>query len=141
MDWRAACVLPNTLMTDTNLPLSKQCAYCKQYKPLTEFRRRTGKRSKGQSRRGACRECRKLREAGNAQMQLQVKGTPALKEAKTPHPSNGSKGKTRPRAPYPRRQPPHLRGPTPAPPAPPAPAPPPTGKLPLRGPSAPRRRR
>ncbi|OKP87219.1 HNH endonuclease [Paenibacillus sp. P32E] len=46
-------------MTDTQQPLTKQCAYCQQYKPLTEFRRRTGKRSKGQSRRGACRECRK----------------------------------------------------------------------------------
>ncbi|MDF9845497.1 MULTISPECIES: HNH endonuclease [unclassified Paenibacillus] len=48
-------------MTDTSLPVSKQCAYCQQHKPLTEFRRRTGKRSKGQSRRGACRECRKIR--------------------------------------------------------------------------------
>ncbi|SDL25739.1 HNH endonuclease [Paenibacillus jilunlii] len=115
MDWRAACVLPNTLMTDTNLPLSKQCAYCKQYKPLTEFRRRTGKRSKGQSRRGACRECRKLREAGNAQMQLQVKGAPAFKEAKTPHTSTGSKGKTCPRAADPRRKAPQLRGPKPDP--------------------------
>ncbi|WP_260510383.1 HNH endonuclease [Paenibacillus typhae] len=48
-------------MTDTSLPVSKQCAYCQQHKPLTEFRRRTGKRSKGQSRRGACRECRRIR--------------------------------------------------------------------------------
>lgn len=50
-------------MSDTILPLSKQCIYCHQLKPLAEFRRRTGKRSKGHSRRGACRECRKQREA------------------------------------------------------------------------------
>ncbi|WP_379128034.1 HNH endonuclease [Paenibacillus sp. sgz500958] len=42
--------------------VSKQCAYCLQNKPLSEFRRRTGRRSKGQSRRGACRDCRKKRE-------------------------------------------------------------------------------
>ncbi|WP_410513250.1 HNH endonuclease [Paenibacillus sp. BR2-3] len=51
------------LMTQTDPLSSKPCAYCLQHKPLTEFRRRTGKRSKGQSRRGACRTCRKLREA------------------------------------------------------------------------------
>lgn len=54
---------PNMLMTDTEPRTSKPCAYCLHYKPLSEFRRRTGKRSKGQSRRGACRDCRKLREA------------------------------------------------------------------------------
>lgn len=42
---------------------TKQCAYCLEYKPLSEFRRRTGKRSKADSRRGACRECQKRREA------------------------------------------------------------------------------
>ncbi|MDT3428149.1 hypothetical protein J2Z22_003740 [Paenibacillus forsythiae] len=42
---------------------TKQCAYCLQHKPLSEFRRRTGKRSKSEARRGACRECRKRREA------------------------------------------------------------------------------
>lgn len=47
-------------------PKTKQCAYCLQNKPLSEFRRRTGKRSKTESRRGACRECRKSREAGTA---------------------------------------------------------------------------
>ncbi len=66
MDRRWYSVLPNILMTDISLPLSKQCAYCHQHKPLSEFRRRTGKRSKGQSRRGACRECRKARESGSA---------------------------------------------------------------------------
>lgn len=52
-----------SLMTVTHQPLTKICAYCGQAKPLTEFRRRTGKRSKSQSRRGACRDCRKLRNA------------------------------------------------------------------------------
>ncbi|MFD1775965.1 HNH endonuclease [Paenibacillus rhizophilus] len=45
---------------------TKQCAYCLQNKPLSEFRRRTGRRSKAESRRGACRECRKRREAESA---------------------------------------------------------------------------
>ncbi|MNI66897.1 HNH endonuclease [compost metagenome] len=48
-------------------------------------------------------------------MQLQVKGAPAFKEAKTPHTSTGSKGKTRPRAADPRRKAPQLRGPKPDP--------------------------
>ncbi|UQZ34534.1 restriction endonuclease [Paenibacillus sp. PK3_47] len=46
--------------------LTKQCAYCHGHKPLSEFRRRTGKRSKGQSRRGACRECRKQQAAAGS---------------------------------------------------------------------------
>ncbi|MEK3771814.1 HNH endonuclease signature motif containing protein [Paenibacillus sp. FSL R5-0887] len=49
-------------MNDTHLLSTKQCTYCQQQKPLSEFRKRTGKRSKGQSRRGACRECRKQRQ-------------------------------------------------------------------------------
>ncbi|WP_042208972.1 HNH endonuclease [Paenibacillus durus] len=56
---------------------TKQCAYCHQYKPLSEFRRRTGKRSKLESRRGACRECRKRREAEAA-------GKAVLSEAAPP---------------------------------------------------------
>ncbi|MFF2909402.1 HNH endonuclease [Paenibacillus sp. NPDC057934] len=58
-------------MTDTILPSSKQCAYCEQLKPLAEFRRRTGKRSKAQARRGACRDCRKQRAAESGVTQLQ----------------------------------------------------------------------
>ncbi|OMF93327.1 HNH endonuclease [Paenibacillus sp. FSL R7-0273] len=67
-------------MTDTNLPVSKQCAYCQQYKPLSEFRRRTGKRSKGQSRRGACRDCRKIR-GGTPASGLPEKPAPAVSAA------------------------------------------------------------
>ncbi|WP_042201395.1 HNH endonuclease [Paenibacillus camerounensis] len=63
-------------MTDTNQPVSKQCAYCRQHKPLSEFRRRTGKGSKGQSRRGACRDCRKIR-GGTPASGLQEKPAPA----------------------------------------------------------------
>ncbi|GGF64722.1 hypothetical protein GCM10010912_07120 [Paenibacillus albidus] len=67
-------------MTDILLPLSKKCAYCQQLKPLSEFRRRTGKRSKGQSRRGACRECRKQREAAApaAPLRSKASSTPAI---------------------------------------------------------------
>jgi hypothetical protein len=55
-------------MKDTDSVSTKQCAYCQKQKPLSEFRRRTGKRSKGQSRRGACRECRKQRETLNIKL-------------------------------------------------------------------------
>lgn len=48
-------------MTDNDLVSTKQCTNCRQHKPISEFRRRTGKRSKGQSRRGTCQRCRKLR--------------------------------------------------------------------------------
>ncbi|WP_373446969.1 HNH endonuclease [Saccharibacillus sp. O23] len=37
--------------------------YCGESKPLGDFLRRTGKRSGGGSRRGACRDCRKRRQA------------------------------------------------------------------------------
>lgn len=77
---RLRAVLPSILMTETILTPSKQCAYCHQLKPLSEFRRRTGKRSKGISRRGACRECRKLREAGAAAAPPRASAAPALPE-------------------------------------------------------------
>ncbi|OWA36301.1 hypothetical protein B9G55_09265 [Saccharibacillus sp. O16] len=41
----------------------KVCLYCGETKPLGDFLRRTGKRSGGESRRGACRDCRKRRRA------------------------------------------------------------------------------
>lgn len=41
----------------------KVCLYCGESKPLGDFLRRTGKRSGGGSRRGACRDCRKRRQA------------------------------------------------------------------------------
>ncbi|MDO3410080.1 HNH endonuclease [Saccharibacillus sp. CPCC 101409] len=39
----------------------KVCQYCGEAKPLTDFLRRTGKKSGAESRRGACRDCRKQR--------------------------------------------------------------------------------
>nr|WP_068603517.1 HNH endonuclease [Paenibacillus swuensis] len=42
----------------------KLCTYCNESKMLSEFLRRTGKRSGAGSRRGACRSCRKLRKPG-----------------------------------------------------------------------------
>ncbi|MDP4096244.1 HNH endonuclease [Paenibacillus sp. P96] len=36
----------------------KYCNYCKEYKPLAGFQRRTGRKSGPLSRRGACRDCR-----------------------------------------------------------------------------------
>ncbi|WKL04310.1 hypothetical protein Q0F98_14995 [Paenibacillus amylolyticus] len=40
--------------------LSKTCMYCGQQRPMSEFRRRTGKRAGPGARRGACRSCRQL---------------------------------------------------------------------------------
>lgn len=45
-------------MSHNELSSSKICAYCGESKPLAEFRRRSGKRSKSGSRRGACKACR-----------------------------------------------------------------------------------
>lgn len=43
----------------------KACLYCGEPKPLGDFLRRTGKRSGSESRRGACRDCRKRRRSPN----------------------------------------------------------------------------
>ncbi|MEY8739320.1 HNH endonuclease [Bacillales bacterium AN1005] len=45
-------------MTEHEAQQTKTCMYCGQKRPLSEFRRRTGKRA-GRARRGACRSCRK----------------------------------------------------------------------------------
>ncbi|WP_042165105.1 HNH endonuclease [Paenibacillus gorillae] len=50
-------------MADTEQPTLKYCAHCHEPKPMNEFLRRTGRRSGAQSRRGACRSCRKTRRA------------------------------------------------------------------------------
>lgn len=39
----------------------KNCAHCGQSRPITEFLRRTGRRTGSGARRGACKACRKLR--------------------------------------------------------------------------------
>lgn len=48
-------------MSETEQFTYKQCAYCKNSKPLSEFLRRTGRRSGPGARRGACRDCRMLK--------------------------------------------------------------------------------
>lgn len=45
-------------------PLTKTCKYCGQERPIGEFRRRTGRRAGPDSRRGACRACRRRMKAG-----------------------------------------------------------------------------
>lgn len=90
------CAAPNIPMNDTDLQSTKQCAYCHKQKPLSEFRKRTGKRSKGQSRRGACRECRKQRETLNIKSTAIEQSTPNRRvrglEQRKKHPhSQGSK--------------------------------------------------
>ncbi|WP_315938651.1 HNH endonuclease [Paenibacillus sp. ClWae2A] len=44
--------------TEQEARLSKTCMYCGQQRPMSEFRRRTGKRAGPGARRGACRSCR-----------------------------------------------------------------------------------
>ncbi|WP_231578365.1 HNH endonuclease signature motif containing protein [Paenibacillus sp. FSL H7-0357] len=96
---------PHMPMTDTNQPLSKQCAYCHKLKPLAEFRRRTGKRSKGQARRGACRECRKAREEGSAPALLRGMGAVSVSavsaQTSEPGPVPASRRSPAPSAPAP----------------------------------------
>ncbi|XOI99229.1 HNH endonuclease [Paenibacillus polymyxa] len=46
--------------TEQEARLSKTCMYCGQQRPMSEFRRRTGKRAGPGARRGACRSCRQL---------------------------------------------------------------------------------
>ncbi|MEK8129212.1 HNH endonuclease [Paenibacillus filicis] len=48
--------------TEGTAPAYKQCAHCKEDKPLSEFLRRSGRRGGKSARRGACRSCRKLRK-------------------------------------------------------------------------------
>lgn len=50
-------------MDETEPLASKLCASCKEMKPLSEFLRRTGRRSSTGSRRGACWSCRKAKAA------------------------------------------------------------------------------
>ncbi|SDD32140.1 HNH endonuclease [Paenibacillus sp. CF095] len=46
--------------TEQEARLSKTCMYCGQQRPMSEFRRRTGKRAGPGARRGVCRSCRQL---------------------------------------------------------------------------------
>ncbi len=46
--------------TEQEARLTKTCMYCGQQRPMSEFRRRTGKRAGPGARRGACRSCRQL---------------------------------------------------------------------------------
>lgn len=58
----------STVIKEYSTPTSedgtfKVCLYCGETKPLGDFLRRTGKKSGNESRRGACRDCRKRRRA------------------------------------------------------------------------------
>jgi len=74
---------PAGTASETGTP-QKLCAHCRTYKPLAEFMRRTGRRSGKQSRRGACRSCRKQRSLhGDTAKDRIEQLTPELPE--TPH--------------------------------------------------------
>ncbi|WP_226002428.1 HNH endonuclease [Paenibacillus sp. BJ-4] len=51
---------PQQNRNEAGEPLMKNCTYCQELKPLTEFQRRTGRRAGPYSRRGPCRSCRGL---------------------------------------------------------------------------------
>ncbi|MFF2480660.1 HNH endonuclease [Paenibacillus sp. NPDC058071] len=94
-------------MADTEQQTYKQCAHCNQRKPIGEFLRRTGRRSGADSRRGACRSCRKLRKAavsGAAAVQTappKAESAPPSAEKKRPRvkaPVRPSKPRTQPKA-------------------------------------------
>ncbi|WP_020617543.1 HNH endonuclease [Paenibacillus daejeonensis] len=64
--------------TSVQESLHKLCVSCGQSKPVGEFLRRTGKRSRQGARRGTCRECRKT------QGDLQVSGDEPIWEPAGP---------------------------------------------------------
>jgi hypothetical protein len=65
---------------DVTEPLdTKQCAICKEIKPITQFLRRTGKRSSTGSRRGACRACRKAKTAAVIPATAQLQDQKAIR--------------------------------------------------------------
>lgn len=53
-------------MDETEPLVTKQCANCKETKPVSEFLRRTGRRSSTGSRRGSCRACRHAKAAADS---------------------------------------------------------------------------
>ncbi|UNK18230.1 HNH endonuclease [Paenibacillus sp. N3/727] len=59
--------------------LYKQCGHCGMDRPLSEFRRRTGRRSGPNSRRGICAECRRLASEGISEAILEKKDNPVSK--------------------------------------------------------------
>ncbi|WP_223067326.1 HNH endonuclease [Paenibacillus caui] len=72
-------------MTITEQPQTKTCSYCLKIKPVTDFRRRTGRRAGTGSRRGACKECREQRAetatATAAAARLTMRNAPAKSPA------------------------------------------------------------
>ncbi|MFD2611235.1 HNH endonuclease [Paenibacillus gansuensis] len=65
--------------TEGELPAYKLCGYCQQQRPLSHFMRRSGRRSGANSRRGACRTCRKQRKNSAAGEQAAVVPAAAAK--------------------------------------------------------------
>ncbi|WP_364149627.1 HNH endonuclease [Paenibacillus sp. LPE1-1-1.1] len=57
--------MPGKPMDETEPLAVKLCASCKETKPLSDFLRRTGRRSSTGARRGACRVCRKAKAAAD----------------------------------------------------------------------------
>ncbi|PYI56633.1 restriction endonuclease [Paenibacillus flagellatus] len=58
-------------LTSGDAPATKRCSRCGESKPLTDFLRRTGRRSGKASRRGACRQCRKLQKADSSAIPIE----------------------------------------------------------------------
>ncbi|MEF2968913.1 HNH endonuclease [Paenibacillus sp. M1] len=56
----------------------KRCARCGEIKPVSDFLRRTGKRSGKGSRRGTCRACRAVLKAASGSPTVSAESVPAL---------------------------------------------------------------
>ncbi|WP_041613596.1 HNH endonuclease [Paenibacillus sp. JDR-2] len=62
----------------------KQCVHCLEQKPMTDFLRRTGRRSGPASRRGSCRSCRKTRSRITAPVMISAANQEAEGQLATP---------------------------------------------------------
>lgn len=66
-------------MDETEPLVTKQCSNCKETKPVSQFLRRTGRRSSAGSRRGACRACRKAKAAAAPSTVIAVQDQKAMR--------------------------------------------------------------
>ncbi|MDF2959658.1 MAG: endonuclease [Paenibacillus sp.] len=75
---------PSILQSET--VLYKECTHCKKLKPLSEFLRRTGRRSGKDSRRGTCKTCRKELKGNTKPHRLQASTSLPPKRTAIPGP-------------------------------------------------------
>jgi hypothetical protein len=69
------------MMEAAEQTLLKFCNYCKEYKPLTGFQRRTGRKAGPLSRRGACLDCRRRKQNASQALPDRPQGEKAAVKA------------------------------------------------------------